>query len=96
MPYLKSLFACLPQGDRCGAFHRVGKGGSVSLTLRPEQSSPAIVDETVIHASAACIPAIFAVSERNRLSGEDLLAAMILGIDVCIRVGLGLGDYHYQ
>jgi 2-methylcitrate dehydratase PrpD len=53
-------------------------------------------DETVIHASAACIPAILAVAERNRLSGEDFLAAMILGIDVAIRVGLGLGDYHYQ
>jgi 2-methylcitrate dehydratase PrpD len=53
-------------------------------------------DETVIHASAACIQAVLAVAERNRLSGEDLLAAMILGIDVCIRIGLGLGDYHYQ
>jgi 2-methylcitrate dehydratase PrpD len=53
-------------------------------------------DETVIHASAACIPAVLAVAERNRLSGEDLLAAMILGIDICIRIGLGLGDYHYQ
>jgi 2-methylcitrate dehydratase PrpD len=53
-------------------------------------------DETVIHASAACVPAILAVAERNRLGGQDLLEAMILGIDVCIRIGLGLGDYHYQ
>jgi 2-methylcitrate dehydratase PrpD len=53
-------------------------------------------DETVIHASAACIPSILAVAERNRLGGEELLTAMIIGIDVCIRVGLGLSDYHYQ
>ncbi|RJQ80178.1 MAG: MmgE/PrpD family protein [Desulfobacteraceae bacterium] len=53
-------------------------------------------DETVIHASAACIPAVLALAERNRLGGKDLLEAMILGIDVCIRIGLGLGDYHYQ
>lgn len=53
-------------------------------------------DETVIHASAACVPAILAVAERHHLGGEDVLAAMILGIDVAIRIGLGLGDYHYQ
>lgn len=53
-------------------------------------------DETVIHASAACIPSILAVAERYRLGGEELLTAMIIGIDVCIRIGLGLGDYHYQ
>jgi len=53
-------------------------------------------DETVIHASAACVPAILAIAEKFKKSGEDFLTAMILGIDVCIRVGLGLGDYHYQ
>ena len=53
-------------------------------------------DETVIHGSAACVPSILAVAEKNNLSGKDFLTAMILGIDVCIRVGLGLGDYHYQ
>jgi 2-methylcitrate dehydratase PrpD len=53
-------------------------------------------DETVIHASAACVPAILAVAEKYCKSGQDFLTAMVLGIDVCIRVGLGLGDYHYQ
>jgi 2-methylcitrate dehydratase PrpD len=53
-------------------------------------------DETVIHASAACVPAILAVAEKYCRSGRDFLTAMVLGIDVCIRVGLGLGDYHYQ
>lgn len=53
-------------------------------------------DETVIHASAACVPAILAIAEKYNKSGEAFLTAMILGIDVAIRVGLGLGDYHYQ
>lgn len=53
-------------------------------------------DETVIHASAVCVPAILAVAEARGMSGRDVLTAMILGIDVSIRVGLGLGDYHYQ
>ena len=53
-------------------------------------------DDTVIHATAACLPAILAVAEKNNSSGEDVLTALIVGIDVCIRIGLGLGDYHYQ
>ena len=53
-------------------------------------------DDTVIHASAACLPAILAVAENRKMNGEDLLTAMIVGIDVAIRVGLSLGDYHYQ
>jgi 2-methylcitrate dehydratase PrpD len=53
-------------------------------------------DDTVIHATAVCLPAILAVAENINSSGEDVLTALILGIDVCIRIGLGLGDYHYQ
>ena len=53
-------------------------------------------DETVIHASAACVPAILAIAEKYKKTGRDFMTAMILGIDVCIRIGLGLGDYHYQ
>ncbi len=53
-------------------------------------------DETVIHASAAIVPAILAIAEKYSKGGEEFLTAMVLGIDVAIRVGLGLGDYHYQ
>jgi len=53
-------------------------------------------DDTVIHATAACLPAILAVAENINSSGADVLTALILGIDVCIRIGLGLGNYHYQ
>jgi 2-methylcitrate dehydratase PrpD len=96
--------------DYVRAFGGRPEAGVIGSDLRTDAASAAFAngvighaldfddyhDETVIHASAACIPAILAVAERNRLGGEDLLAAMILGIDVCIRVGLGLGDYHYQ
>ena len=53
-------------------------------------------DETVIHASAACVPAILAIAEKFNTPGREFINAMVLGIDVCIRIGLGLGDYHYQ
>lgn len=52
--------------------------------------------ETVIHGTAACFPAVLAVAESKRLNGRDLLTAFILGFDVSIRIGLGLGSYHYE
>ena len=53
-------------------------------------------DETVIHATAACFPAILAAGEVMNASGKDVLNALILAIDVAIRIGLGLGSYHYE
>jgi len=53
-------------------------------------------DETVIHASAACVPAILAMAEKLNTNGREFITAMVLGVDVCIRIGLALGDYHYQ
>ncbi|RLB81114.1 MAG: hypothetical protein DRH24_09530 [Deltaproteobacteria bacterium] len=53
-------------------------------------------EATVIHASAACLPAILAVAENVGSSGEEVLTALILSIDIALRIGLGLGDYHYQ
>lgn len=52
--------------------------------------------ETVIHATAACLPALMAVAEMRNLNGREILTALILGIDICIRLGLGLGSYHYE
>jgi len=51
---------------------------------------------TVIHGTAACLPAVLAVAESKRLTGKDFLTAFILGFDVSIRIGLGLGSYHYE
>jgi 2-methylcitrate dehydratase PrpD len=94
----------------CQSFGGRPEAGIIGSDLRTDCASAALAngvighaldfddyhEETVIHASAACLPAILAVAERNRLSGEELLEAMILGIDICIRIGLGLGHYHYQ
>ena len=53
-------------------------------------------DKTVIHATAACLPAILAAAESKKLSGADILTAFILGIDISIRLGLGLTNSHYE
>jgi 2-methylcitrate dehydratase PrpD len=52
--------------------------------------------DTVIHATAGCLPAILAVGEDKKLSGADVLTALVLGFDLSIRLGLGLTSYHYE
>jgi 2-methylcitrate dehydratase PrpD len=43
--------------------------------------------EGVMHSSVAVFPAVFAVAEKLRASGKDLVRAFILGSEVMIRVG---------
>ena len=51
---------------------------------------------TVIHPSAPTIPAAFAVAEREGATGLDVLAATVLGIEACCRVGLSVYPNHYN
>lgn len=53
-------------------------------------------EETVIHATSVCLPALMAVAEERHLSGQDMLAALVLAIDVAIRLGKAFGSYHYE
>lgn len=52
--------------------------------------------QTVIHGTAACLPAILSVAESRKLGGADILTGLVLGIDVSIRLGLGLTNFHYE
>ena len=51
---------------------------------------------TVIHPSAPTVPAVWALAEANGCSGQDVLAAVALGIEVCCRVGLAIHPWHYD
>jgi 2-methylcitrate dehydratase PrpD len=55
-----------------------------------------IYGQTVIHATAACLPAVLSVAESRELGGADILTGLILGIDVSLRLGLGLTRSHYE
>ena len=44
------------------------------------------------HVTPEVVPPALAIAQRERLSGRDLLSAVIVGAEVAIRVGLGL-DY---
>ncbi len=51
---------------------------------------------TVIHPSSPTLPAALAVGERLGSSGRDVLAASVLGMEACCRVGMAVHPYHYD
>ena len=51
---------------------------------------------TVIHPSSPTFPASLAASEHLGASGRDLLAASVLGMEACCRIGLAVHPSHYD
>lgn len=50
---------------------------------------------TVIHPTAPVAPAILALSERQKVTGEDFLLALALGIEAACRIGNAVSPGHY-
>ncbi|MCS7001340.1 MAG: MmgE/PrpD family protein, partial [Dehalococcoidia bacterium] len=44
---------------------------------------------SVLHPSASIVPAALAMAEATGATGEDLIAAIAVGIELCVRVGMG-------
>jgi 2-methylcitrate dehydratase PrpD len=51
---------------------------------------------TVIHPAAPVVPALFALSERRPVSGQELLHAVILGVETECRIGIAISPGHYR
>jgi len=51
--------------------------------------------ESILHPAAPIMPAIFAVAERERSTGQELITAIAAGYEVGIRVALAVGPSHY-
>lgn len=51
---------------------------------------------TVIHPAAPVVPAALAAAEYVDASGADLVDAVTVGVEVCLRVGVGLGHGHFD
>ena len=47
--------------------------------------------EGVVHVSASCFPCAFGVAAQQRKSGQDFLAAYVLGIEAAARLGAAAG-----
>jgi 2-methylcitrate dehydratase PrpD len=52
--------------------------------------------ETAIHPAAPVAPAILALAEHRPVSGRDLMAALIIGIETEFRIGLAVTPAHYR
>jgi 2-methylcitrate dehydratase PrpD len=48
------------------------------------------------HPTAPLLPAIFALGERQRITGKDILLAYVIGFEVGGRIGAGVGRGHYE
>lgn len=51
---------------------------------------------TIIHPTAPVAPALFALAEGSRLSGQQLLLAFVLGVETECRLGNALSPGHYK
>src|SRR5436190_694928 len=51
---------------------------------------------TVIHPAAPVVPGLLALAEQRRVSGAELVHALILGIETECRIGLGIMPTHYR
>jgi 2-methylcitrate dehydratase PrpD len=52
--------------------------------------------ETAIHPAAPVVPAILALAEHRPVSGRDLMAALIIGIETELRIGMAVTPAHYK
>jgi 2-methylcitrate dehydratase PrpD len=50
---------------------------------------------SLTHPGTSVVPSALAISERNRLSGEEMLRAVVVGYDVCARMLLTLKPMPY-
>ena len=48
------------------------------------------------HPSASMLPALLAICEERGRSGQDLLAAYILAVEVANKIGAGINPNHYE
>jgi 2-methylcitrate dehydratase PrpD len=52
--------------------------------------------QTVIHPAAPVVPAALAVAEAKALSGAQFLTAVVVGMEVALRVGVGVCPGHFD
>jgi 2-methylcitrate dehydratase PrpD len=52
--------------------------------------------QTVIHPAAPVVPAVFALSELRSVNGQELLHAVILGVETECRIGKAVTPSHYR
>ena len=75
------------RSDRVSCVNAALANGTLGYYCDVEAHHP----EAILHGAAVMIPTALAVGERQNASGQEFLAAVILGIDVAVRTSLAIG-----
>lgn len=83
--------AHLVTGGRSSALNASLVNGAASHVVELDD----IHKGSIIHAATVVIPAALAVAEWKKLSGKELIAAVVAGYEVCFRIGEAVSPSHY-
>lgn len=79
------------QAERLPAANAAFANGALAHSLDFDD----IHTDSRVHASTMITPAVFAVAERLHSEGRDLVTALVVGNELCTRIGMG-GPIHFQ
>lgn len=80
------------RAERLDVLHAALMNGISSHILDFDDTHPA----TLVHPTASVAPAVLALAEQRRVTGAELLHAMILGVEVECRIGRAVSPAHFD
>ncbi|MGH2316682.1 MmgE/PrpD family protein [Planococcus sp. SE5232] len=83
--------AKLVTGGKSSAVHAALVNGAASHVMELDD----IHKGSIVHAATVVIPAALAVAEWKKLSGKELITAVVAGYEVCFRIGEAVSPSHY-
>jgi 2-methylcitrate dehydratase PrpD len=82
----------LGRKERCDILHAALINGISSHVLDFDDTHI----ETAIHPAAPVLPAILALAEQVPTTGRDFIAALVVGIETELRIGVAVTPAHYK
>ncbi len=81
----------IPYGDKTSVLNAALVNGVLSHFLELDD----IHKKAMYHPGVPVIPAALAISEREKLSGKELITAIIMGYETGIRIGIAINPSHF-
>lgn len=81
----------IPYGDKTSVLNAALVNGALSHFLELDD----IHKKAMYHPGVPVIPAALAISEREKLSGKELITAIIMGYETGIRIGVAVNPSHF-
>ncbi len=82
----------LPDGSRSSAYMAALVNAAASHVVEMDD----LHKGSILHPAAPVVPAALAMAEREGASGQEFLAALVVGYEVAIRAGEAMGPSHYR